>query len=169
MGADISRNSKTNWPQKDFFSAAFEIRSFFVLGRFSNLLRVSTQCFVWKVTNLRTTVQFSSDWRCNVWVSNLCPLEPLQHFLPKIWPPAFLSITWSKFGHRNNSSRLPTTPFEYNIVGWRHDLQKCCWFNMSQKKTGLGICSFAHRPIPHLLRSLRSNERLWAICSDRSG
>ena len=29
---------------------------------------------------------------------------------------------------------------------------------------GLGICSFAHS-----LRLLKSNERLWVICSDRSG
>ena len=35
--------------------------------------------------------------------------------------------------------------------------------------TGLGICSFAHRSFAHLLRSLRSNERLWAIRSDHSG
>ena len=35
--------------------------------------------------------------------------------------------------------------------------------------SGLGICSFAHRSLAHLLRSLRLNERLWAIQSDHSG
>ena len=35
--------------------------------------------------------------------------------------------------------------------------------------SGLGICSFAHQSFAHLLRSLRSNERICAICSDCSG
>ena len=33
---------------------------------------------------------------------------------------------------------------------------------------GLGIRSFAHRSFAHLLISLKSNERLWAIRSGRS-
>ena len=36
-------------------------------------------------------------------------------------------------------------------------------------EAGLGIRSFAHRSFAHSLRLLRSNERLWVICSDRSG
>ena len=35
-------------------------------------------------------------------------------------------------------------------------------------ETGLEIRSFAHRTFAHLLISLKSNERLWAIRSDRS-
>ena len=35
-------------------------------------------------------------------------------------------------------------------------------------KPGLGIRSFAHSSFAHLLISLKSNERLWAIRSDRS-
>ena len=35
--------------------------------------------------------------------------------------------------------------------------------------SGLGICSFAHHSFAHLLRSLRSNARLWTIRSDHSG
>ena len=41
-----------------------------------------------------------------------------------------------------------------------HDCNKC--------NAGLGILSFPHRSFTHLLISLKSNERLWAIHSDRS-
>ena len=36
------------------------------------------------------------------------------------------------------------------------------------EESGLGFCSFAHRSLAHLLMSLKSNERLRAICSDHS-
>ena len=35
--------------------------------------------------------------------------------------------------------------------------------------SGLGICSFTHHSFAHLLRSLKSNEWLWAIRWDSSG
>ena len=43
----------------------------------------------------------------------------------------------------------------------------CCFFPLCLKPE-LGILSFAHRSCAHLLISLKSIERLWAIHSDRS-
>ena len=42
-------------------------------------------------------------------------------------------------------------------------------YQLSSVDTGLVIRSFAHSSFAHALRLLRSNERLWVICSHRSG
>ena len=77
------------------------------------------------------------------------------------------------------------------ILGWRYlifcDFRQCthcCRYDFNSKKSanlarrakgwaGLGIfCSIAHsliRAFAHLLKSLRTNKQMWAICSGCSG
>ena len=56
------------------------------------------------------------------------------------------------------------------IDSWYKDYsQASLLIHFPALRPGLGIRSFAHRLFAHLLRSLKSNEQLWAICSDRSG
>ena len=49
---------------------------------------------------------------------------------------------------------------------WEHSLKMTC---LDYEDAGLGFCSFAHRSFAHLLKSLRTNERMWAIFSGTSG
>ena len=77
----------------------------------------------------------------------------------------------------SNFWSLPSTEFQSKIfTGRRTALRETTKFGTNLFKlvycsdvtSELEICLFAHRSFAHLLILLRSNERLWAIRSDRS-
>ena len=73
-------------------------------------------------------------------------------------------------GKAINKMELLLCETRVKIDSWYKDYsQASLLIHFPALRPGLGIRSFAHRLFAHLLRSLKSNEQLWAIRSDRSG